>query len=245
MRAMANPSSRNPSLSRLIPLVLLFAAAGAFLLAGGRHYLTFASLTQNREFLTALVARSGALAAVGFILLYAGLTALSVPGAMLMTLAGGFLFGPWLGALYALIGATAGASAVFLAARAGLAGLADRAGPRVQRIQAGFREDALSYLLVLRLVPVFPFWLVNIVAGASGITLLVYLVATFLGMIPGALVYAGIGNGIGDLIAAGRHPDPYTIFRPNILLPLIGLAVLALLPVAYKRRTGRRREAAR
>jgi uncharacterized membrane protein YdjX (TVP38/TMEM64 family) len=241
---MADPMPRSHSWRRLIPLVLLFAAAGAFLLAGGRHYLTFASLSQNRELLTDLVARGGALTVVAFILLYAGLTALSVPGAMLMTLASGFLFGPWLGALYALVGATAGASAVFLAARAGLAGLADRVGPRVQRLKAGFREDALSYLLVLRLVPVFPFWLVNLVAGASGMKLLVYVTATFLGMIPGALVYAGIGSGVGDLIAAGRHPDPYTIFRPDILLPLIGLAALALLPVIYKRWSGRRREAA-
>lgn len=244
MRAMADPIPRSHSWPRLIPLALLFAAAGVFLLGGGRHYLTFASLSANRELLTDLVARGGALAVGAFLLVYAGLTALSVPGAMLMTLAGGFLFGPWFGALYALIGATAGASAVFLAARAGLAGLADRAGPRVQRLKTGFREHALSYLLVLRLVPVFPFWLVNLVAGASGMSLLIYVTATFFGMIPGALVYAGIGSGVGDLIAAGKHPDPYTIFRPNILLPLIGLAVLALLPVIHKGWSGRRREAA-
>jgi uncharacterized membrane protein YdjX (TVP38/TMEM64 family) len=187
-----------------------------------------------------IVARGGILAALGFVLAYAGLTALSVPGAMLMTLASGLLFGTWFGALYALIGATIGASAVFLAARAGLAGLAANAGPRVQRLRDGFREDALSYLLVLRLVPIFPFWLVNLVAGASGMSLLVYVAATFFGMIPGAIVYAGIGNGVGALIEAGQHPDPYTIFRPNILLPLIGLAVLALLPVIYKRWSGRR-----
>lgn len=244
MHAMADPNTRSQAVWRLIPLVLLFAAAGAFLLGGGRHYLTFASLSQNREFLTELVARGGALTVAEFIFGYAALTALSVPGAMLLTLAAGFLFGPWLGGLYALVGATAGASAVFLAARAGLSSLADRAGQRVQRLKAGFREDALSYLLVLRLVPVFPFWLVNIVAGVSGMSLGVYVVATFFGMIPGAFVYAGIGNGVGDLIASGQHPDPYTIFRPNILLPLIGLAGLALLPVIYKRWTGRRREAA-
>lgn len=239
---MADPYMRSQSVWRLIPLVLLFAAAGTFLLAGGRHYLTFASLAQNREFLTGLVARGGALTVTGFILSYTVLTALSVPGAMLMTLAAGFLFGPWLGGLYALIGATAGAGLVFLAARAGLSNLADHAGTHVQRLKAGFREDALSYLLVLRLVPVFPFWLVNLVAGASGMSLAVYLTATFFGMIPGVFVYAGIGNGVGDMIAAGRDQvtDPYTIFRPNILLPLIGLAVLALLPVIYKRWTRRR-----
>ena len=212
--------------------------------SGGRQYLTFAQLAEHRAVLCEFAARDGALAAIGFIVVYAGLTALSVPGAMLMTLAGGFLFGPWLGASYALVGATLGASAVFFAARRGLAGLTERAGPRLRRIKAGFREDAFSYLLCLRLVPIFPFWLVNLVAGASGVAWPVYVTATFFGMIPGAVVYAGIGSGIGDLIAAGRHPDPYTIFRPNILLPLIGLAVLALLPALYKRWRSRRPETA-
>jgi uncharacterized membrane protein YdjX (TVP38/TMEM64 family) len=243
--AMAEPSPRNPSFWRLIPLGLLFLAAAVFVLSGGRHYLTFAALAEHRELLSALVARNAAVAVFGFIFVYAGLTALSVPAAMLMTLASGFLFGPWLGAIYALVGATLGASAVFLAARAGLAGLAERAGPTVQRLQAGFREDAFSYLLCLRLVPIFPFWLVNLVAGVSGMKTGVYVAATFFGMIPGALVYASLGNGVSDLIATGRHPDHYMIFRPASFLPLIGLAVLALLPVVYKRWNARRREPAR
>jgi uncharacterized membrane protein YdjX (TVP38/TMEM64 family) len=242
--AMAEPTPRSPSFSRLIPLGLLLLAAAAFVLSGGRHYLTFAALAENREFLTALVARHATVAVLGFILVYAGLTALSAPVAMLMTLASGFLFGPWLGALYTLVAATLGASAVFLAARTGLAGLAQRAGPTVQRLQTGFREDAFSYLLCLRLIPIFPFWLVNLVAGASGMQTSIYVAATFFGMVPGALVYASLGNGVGDLIAAGRHPDHYIIFRPAIFLPLIGLAVLALLPVAYKHWKARHQEPA-
>ncbi|HVH80525.1 MAG TPA: TVP38/TMEM64 family protein, partial [Stellaceae bacterium] len=202
-------------------------------------------LAEHRSFLCALAAQGGLLAAIGFMVGYAGLTALSLPGAMLMTLTSGFLFGPWLGAAYALVGATLGASAVFLAARCGLSGLAERAGPRIQRLKSGFREEAFNYLLCLRLVPIFPFWLVNLVAGASGMRLPAYLVATFFGMIPGALIYAGIGNGVGALIEAGQHPDPYTIFRPNILLPLIGLALLALSPVIYRHWSGRHRETAR
>jgi uncharacterized membrane protein YdjX (TVP38/TMEM64 family) len=241
---MVEPSLRRFSVCRLIPLGLLVAAGAAFLASGGRRYLTFASLAEHRETLVAMVAQGGFLAALGFSLVYAGLTALSLPGAMLMTLASGFLFGPWLGALYALVGATIGASAVFLAARAGLSGLAERAGPRVQRLEAGFREDAFNYLLCLRLVPIFPFWLVNLVAGATGIRLWPYLTATFFGMMPGALVYASIGNGVGALIDSGQHPDHYAIFRPAILLPLLGLAALALLPVAYKRQRGRRRRPA-
>lgn len=240
---MTDPAMPGPSLWRLLPLGLLLLAAAAFILGGGRRYLTFAQLAEHRAFLCDIVARGGILAVIGFTLGYAGLTALSVPGAMLLTLASGFLFGPWFGAFYALVGATLGASAVFLAARAGLAGLAERAGPRVARIKEGFRQDALSYLLCLRLVPLFPFWLVNLVAGASGMRLRVYVIATFVGMIPGAMVYAGIGNGVGALIAAGQHPDPYTIFRPVILLPLLGLAALSLLPVMYKRWGGSRRTA--
>jgi uncharacterized membrane protein YdjX (TVP38/TMEM64 family) len=241
---MTEPQPHRFSLCRLVPLGVLAAAAAAFLLSGGRRYLTFVSLAEHREALVALVAQGGPLAVLGFIAAYAALTALSVPGAMLMTLAAGFLFGPWLGAIYALIGATVGASAVFLAARAGLSGLAGRAGPRIQRLEAGLRADAFSYLLCLRLVPIFPFWLVNLAAGAIGMRLKTYVVATFLGMIPGALVYASIGNGLGALIASGGRPDRYVIFRPAILLPLIGLALLALLPVIYKRWAGRRREPA-
>jgi|HubBroStandDraft_6_1064221.scaffolds.fasta_scaffold173444_2 uncharacterized membrane protein YdjX (TVP38/TMEM64 family) len=236
--------ARGFSFRRLIPLALLVLAGITFVASGGRRYLTFAVLSENREYLRALVADSAVLAALGYTCLYAGLTALSVPGAMLLTLAAGFLFGPWLGTLYALVGATIGAVTVFLAARAGLAGLAERAGPRATRLEAGFREDAFNYLLCLRLVPVFPFWLVNLVAGAMEIRLSVYIIATFLGMIPGAFVYASLGNGIGALIAAGQHPDRYMIFRPSILLPLIGLAALALVPVIAKRRRGRSHEPA-
>jgi uncharacterized membrane protein YdjX (TVP38/TMEM64 family) len=174
--------------------------------------------------------------------MYAGLTALSIPSAMLMTLAGGFFFGPWLGATYALIGSTLGATAVFLAARVGLYGLAACAGQRVQRFEARFREDAFNYLLCLRLVPIVPFWLVNLIAGVAGMRLPSYIAATFIGMVPGAIVYASVGNSLGQVM---EHPDRYMIFRPNILLPIIGLAVLALVPVVYKRwRGGRRHEPA-
>jgi uncharacterized membrane protein YdjX (TVP38/TMEM64 family) len=237
---MAATGSRSYSFRRLLPLVLLVLAGPAFVLCGGHRYLTFASLADHREFLADLVAANTVLAAVAFILVYAGLTGLSVPGAMLMTLAGGFLFGPWQGTLYALTGATLGACVVFLAARAGLQGLIGRLGPRGQRLEAGFREDAFSYLLSLRLVPIFPFWLVNLVAGLTGMRLWTYVAATFLGMVPGAFVYASLGSGAGALIEAGQRPDRFMIFRPNMLLPLVGLALLALLPVGYKRWRGRR-----
>jgi uncharacterized membrane protein YdjX (TVP38/TMEM64 family) len=110
-------------------------------------------------------------------------------------------------------------------------------GPRAERIAAGFRADAFNYLLVLRLVPLFPFWLVNLAAGLAGMRLFPYVAATFLGIMPGAFVYAGLGNGLGHLVAA---PDLAVLFRPSVLLPLFGLSLLALIPVFYRRWSDRR-----
>src|SRR5205814_3078412 len=184
-----------------------------------------------REF----VAQGGMAAGLAFVVTYAGLVALSLPAAAFLSITSGFLFGCWLGAIYAVLGATIGATVVFLAVRAGIAGLVERAGPRVRRLEAGFREDALSYLLVLRLVPIFPFWLVNLAAGAVGMRLWVYVLATFFGMAPTSFIYASLGNGLGEVRAQGRHPDLAVLFRPSVLLPILGLAALALLPVLYKR----------
>lgn len=232
---MVDTSRPVPCAVRLLPLALLVAAGVAFLALGGGHYLTFTALAENRAWLCGLVRRSEIVAIPAFIVAYAGLAALSVPGAAIMTVAAGFLFGTWLGLFNALIGATLGATAVFLAARAGLAGLAERAGPRFRRLEDGFRADALNYLLALRLIPVFPFWLVNLVAGIVGMRPTTYVLATFFGMIPGAFVYASLGDGLGTVLAEGRTPDLRILCRPSVLLPLIGLAALALLPVLYRR----------
>ncbi len=223
---------------RLLPLGVLVIAGLAFVAFGGRHYLTAAVLAEHREWLTGLVTQGGVGASLVFIAVYAGLVALSVPGAWIFTVASGFLFGPWLGTGYALVGATLGATAIFLAARTGLAGLLARAGPRLRRLEAGFHDNALSYLLVLRLIPVFPFWLVNLAAGATGMRTATYVAATFLGMIPATFVFASLGSGIGEAVSGGE-PGASLLFRPGVLLPIVGLAALALLPVFYKRWRGR------
>src|SRR5215831_17093069 len=222
---------------RLVPLGLLAAAWIAFMLAGGNRYLNFAVLAENRDWLCGLVQHWGLLAAFGYIAIYGALVALSVPGAAVLTIAGGFLFGIWTGAVCAVIGATLGATALFLAARAGLGGLAQRAGRFVGKLEAGFRADAFSYLLVLRLVPIFPFWLVNLVPALVGVRLQTYILATFLGIIPGTFVYASLGNGLGSLL---EEPDLAIILKPSVLFPIIGLALLALFPVGYKRWRGKR-----
>ena len=225
------------SVRRLVPLGLLVAAGIAFIAAGGHQYLTLTTLAENRGWLCSLVKRWGFAADLVYIASYGILVALSVPGGAVLTIAGGFLFGTWIGMLCAIIGATSGATAIFLAARAGLGGLAQRAGPLVAKLEAGFRADASNYLLVLRLVPIFPFWLVNLVPALVGVKLRTYVMATLLGIIPGTFVFAGLGNGLGDIV---EEPGLGVLLRLNVLGPIFGLAVLALIPVAYKHWRGKR-----
>ena len=220
------------SVRRLVPLALLVAAGIAFLAVSGHRYLTFAALAENRDWLCSLVQRWGLVAAVIYIAAYASLVALSVPGAAVLTIAGGFLFGTWLGTLCAVVGATLGATGIFLATRAGLGGLARRAGPLVGKLEAGFRADAFNYLLVLRLVFIVPFWLVNLVPALAGVRLSTFVLATFLGIIPGTFVYASFGNGLGNVVG---EPGLAVLLRPSVLGPIIGLVILALIPVGYKR----------
>lgn len=221
---------------RLLPAALLAAAIALAFAFGVDDYLSFEALRENRVRLLDLVARYGHAAGLVYLLAYAAVVALSLPGAAFMSLTGGFLFGAVLATVYTVIGATVGATVIFLIARTALGDvLARRAGPAVRRMEQGFRDDALSYMLVLRLIPIFPFWLVNIVPAFLGVRLRTYVVATFLGIIPGSLVYASVGNGLGAVFDAGGQPDLGIIFKPEIFLPIVGLAILALLPVAYRK----------
>jgi uncharacterized membrane protein YdjX (TVP38/TMEM64 family) len=232
---MPDASSPQPGISvrRLVPLGLLLAAGIAFIVAGGHRYLTFATLADNHDRLCAWVARWRVVAALLYIAVYAALIALSVPCGAGLTIAGGFLFGTWIGGACAIVGATLGATGVFVAARVGLGGLAQRAGPFFGKLEAGFRDNAFNYLLVLRLVPLVPFWLVNLVPALAGVGLSTYMSATLLGVVPATFVYAGLGNGLGNVV---ETPDLGIVFHPSVLLPILALAGLALVPVWYKRR---------
>ena len=242
MARMSDRGTGRISIARFVPLGVLVVAAVLFLALGGPRYLSLSALAEHHEWLCDFVIAHNVAAPLVFIMVYATLVALSLPAAALLSITSGFFFGLWLGTVCAVLGATIGATIVFLAARAGLTGLIDRAGPRLRRIEAGFREDAVSYLLVLRLVPIFPFWLVNLAAGAVGPRLSVYMLATFVGMIPASFIYASLGNGLGDVLGQGREPDIDigVLCRPSVLLPIVGFAALVLLPVVYKRWRGAR-----
>jgi len=235
--------TRSSAIRRLAPLAILLVAIGAFFALGLHDYLSFEALRQHRELLLGLVEQHPFLAPLAFMAVYAAVVALSVPGGAILTIAGGFLLGIVPATLCVLVGATVGATIVFLIARTALGdALRAKAGPRIRRMEEGFRQDALSYLLVLRLIPIFPFWLVNIVPAFLGVPVRTYVLGTFVGIIPGSFVYASVGNGLGAVFDAGGTPDLGVIFEPAILLPIVGLAVLALLPVAYRKLKARTRE---
>lgn len=243
--APAAPAPPRPAWRRWLPVLVLVAVAMLIYATGLHRHLSFETLRDRRQDLQAFVAGWPLLAPLAFILAYAVAVAVSVPGAVFLTLAGGFMFGTILGTICTVIGATLGAVAIFLIAKTALGDpLQARAGPWLQKMEAGFRDNAMSYLLFLRLVPVFPFWLVNLVPAFLGVPLGTFAVATFLGIMPGSFVYASVGNGLGAVLDRGERPDLGLILEPQVLLPLVGLGVLALVPIAVKRLRGSRTSAA-
>ncbi len=235
----AASGSRPPGgsgLRRWLPVVVLGLGFVLFFALGLQRHISFETLQEHRDWLVAAVVRNEALVAAAFITIYALVVAFSVPGGAVMTISAGFLFGTVPAATYGVVGGTLGAVCVFLAARTAFGDvLRAKAGPALKRMEAGFRDSAFNYMLFLRLIPLFPFWLVNLVPAFLGVSLRTYFFATLVGVIPGALIFASLGNGLGAILDVGGEPDLGIVFRLDVLLPLLALAVLALLPVACKK----------
>jgi uncharacterized membrane protein YdjX (TVP38/TMEM64 family) len=222
-------------LRRFWPLGLLIVAIIAAWASGLPQQISWASLARHQAALGAWVDQHPIAAPAAYVAIYAVTVALSFPEGAVITVAGGLLFGTLIGGLLAVVGATMGAIALFLAVRYHLAdAIAARGGRFLDRLRAGLEQDGFSYLLAIRIIPAFPFWLVNLAAALSGMRLLPYAAATLIGIIPATFIYASIGTGIGTVLAMGGKPDLGLIFRPQILGPLIGLGVLSLLPVAWR-----------
>jgi uncharacterized membrane protein YdjX (TVP38/TMEM64 family) len=231
----ASETARSRRFARLLPLAVLLAGLGLFFAFGLQDQLSCAALRDNRAWLGGWVDSHLALAVIAFMAAYAAIVALSVPGAVVMTVAGGFLFGTIGATAMVVVAATAGATLLFLAARSVFRDLLEpRAGPWLARLQRGFAANELSYLLVLRLVPLFPFFVVNLVPAFLGVRLRSFVLATFFGIIPGTLVFTSIGAGLGSIVDAGEACSTSQVLRPEVLIPLLGLALLALAPVAYR-----------
>lgn len=228
-----------PLLGRLIPLLILAAGLALFFMLDLGRFLSFEALSEHRTSLLELVQAHPLLAPLAYIALYIIVVTFSLPGGAVMTVSGGFLFGTVFGAIYAVTGASIGATLLFLAARTALADpLRAKAGARLERMRRGFHENAFNYLLVLRLIPIFPFWLVNLAPALLGVPLRTYVAATFIGIIPGGIVFVLVGSGLGSVFERGETFSLGNVMTPEILAALVGLALLALLPVVYKKFKG-------
>jgi uncharacterized membrane protein YdjX (TVP38/TMEM64 family) len=237
-------------------MVIVALAAAAYLTFG--RGISLEALMRHRATIDAFVTDHRVLAVIAYITLYVVTVALSLPGATFLTVAGGFLFGLPIGASAAVIGATLGAIVIFLVARTALGEpLLKRAGPRASQLAQGFRDDAFSYLLFLRLVPAFPFFLVNLVPAFAGVKLSTFVAATALGIIPAGIVFAFAGTGLDSVIAAQKAAydaciaahradcqlsfNAQGILTPQLIGALVALGLLALVPVVVKRLRARSR----
>lgn len=245
-------------LRRLWPVLLVAAVAGIVMATGVHKHLAFETLAQHYFAIRGFVSSNLASAVVVYIALYVAVVALSVPGAAFLTVAGGIVLGGIVGGIATVVGATAGATLIFMIARSALGEhLARRAGPTVGKLVQGFRADAFHYLLFLRLVPLFPFWLVNIVPALAGVPLMTFVVATAIGIVPGTFAFAFVGAGLDSVVEAqaaalmacvdsGRtdcrvHFDLKSAVTPEILTAIALLGVAALIPVVVKRIRARSR----
>ena len=245
------------SLKRWLPLIAL---AGAMVLArvfGLHEYLSFKTIGLNYDSLQAFIANNWLAAVALYMLVYVAVVALSLPGGLFMTLSGGLLFGWQVGAPATVVAATIGATLIFLIAKTSFGeSLAAKAGPWLAKLKDGFNENALSYLLFLRLVPAFPFVVVNLAPALLGVPLRTYVLGTFLGIIPGTTAFSVAGAGLGSVVASqnavykeclAKNPGaaadtacPYTIdtsalVTKELVAAFVLLGVIALIPIALKR----------
>ena len=222
---------------RFLPLLVVaaLAVAGLVLLRG----IGWESLARHQLVLLEWVQAHPVGSAGLYLLAYILTAALSLPQASLLTVAGGLLFGTVAGGILTVTGATIGASILLVVVRSAFGQILERNRHRIPApVQDRLTRDGFSYLLALRLVPLFPFWLVNLAAAVAGIRLMVFFPATLLGIAPASFVLSSIGAGVGSILAEGRTPDLSVLFSPRVLLPLAGLAVLSLLPALLRRRSG-------
>ena len=253
------PSERIAPLQRSIPLVIIALLTLAVVAGGAHRLISLEAVLAFRERFQSIVGGHRGLAIVVFIATYAGVVSLMLPGSIFFSLVAGAVFGWFEGGLIAMTAATIGASVVFAIARSTIGvRLARRAGPQVARLQAGFCENALSYLLFLRLVPVFPFFVVNVVPALLGVRFGTYLLGTVLGIVPASFAYSSAGAGLDKAMLAAKAVQAQcltvavaadcplslqlaALLTPEMRIALTLLGVLALLPVAYnywRRRNG-------
>ena len=241
MNDLSQPEKR--SLWRHLPLatILLVAVIGSLTL---RDHLTFDTLQANRDALLAFRDANFVSMAAIFIAVYVVIVAFSLPGAAVASVTGGFLFGLALGTTFNVAAASVGACAIFLAARWGLgavlAARIEASEGKLKRLKSALHDNEISVLFLIRLVPAVPFFVANLVPALVGVRFINFAMTTVLGIIPGAIVYTWIGVGVGEVFDRGERPDLSLLREPQVIGPIIGLCVLAALPMLIKAIRGKK-----
>ncbi len=237
------PDTPKHPIMRHLPLVVVLSVAviGAFTL---RDYLSFDTLRDNRESLLAYRDQNFLGLAAMFIAIYIAIVAFSLPGAAVASVTGGFLFGLVAGTVFNITAATIGAAAIFLAARWGLGEMLtaklEASEGRLQSFKNGLRENEVPVLLLIRLVPAVPFFVANLLPALVGVRFRTFLWTTALGIIPGGIVFTWIGVGLGEVFDRGEDPDLSLLWEPHIIGPILGLCVLAALPILINTTRGKK-----
>jgi len=237
----AKIESNQMNLKRYIPVAVLVIGLVLAIYFDVDKLLSFKAIGENYTTLKNFIDDQYVLSLLSFSLIYIISVAFSIPGASILSLLYGALLGTFVAGSLIVISATIGATLIFLAAKYALQDtLKKRAGPWLSKMRDGFNENAVSYLLFLRLVPVFPFFVVNLVPAFMGVSLRLYFITTLIGIIPGTFVYASIGSGIGYILEQGKTPDLSILRSPEIIVPLVALGLLSLMPIIIKKFKGSR-----
>lgn len=219
---------------KYIPIITIVILAIGGYLWGVQKYLTVSLLKEHQASLEIFIDQHKVLSVLIYSGIYIAITGVSIPGAVFLTIAGGFLFGQLIGTIVVVISATLGATIIFLSAKLALGEtLQKQAAPWLIRMQRGFNENAVWYLLTVRLIPIFPFVGINLVCALIKIPLQTFFFTTLIGIIPGSFIYVSLGVAMHELINQSDF-SANIILNPKILLALAGLGILTLLPVIYK-----------
>jgi uncharacterized membrane protein YdjX (TVP38/TMEM64 family) len=223
-------------LKRFAPLFIILIGIAVVYFTGVYKYVSFESLKENHRALESFLVQHPISVPILFMLTYIVFTALSIPGGIFLTLIGGYLFPQPLSTIYVVISATCGAILIFLAARTALGdSLRKRAGPFLTKMESGFKNNAASYLLFLRFVPIFPFWAVNLAPAFFGVPLITFVWTTLVGITPGSLVFTLAGGGLQEIFDSNQPFSVSLIFALQIRIALVLLGVLALVPIIVKK----------
>jgi len=226
----------NKNIVKYLPILIIFVGMASIYFSGVYHYLSFDYLRMYHKSLKTFVEIHPVAVPIAFCLVYIISAALSIPGAVFLTLLGGYLFPQPFSTIYVVFSATCGATFIFLAARTALKDiLKKKAGPFLQKMEKGFQENAVSYLLFLRFVPLFPFWLVNIAPAFFEVSLITFVWTTLVGIFPGTLVFTLAGGGLQKILENNEAFSINTIFNIHIKIALLLLGTIALAPIIWKK----------